>query len=192
MSSKNTTKKKSLKPHFKLVSYTIKAVIPTGQYANIQPEVTVEAETIEHAERAVMPHIEAMFAKYRDGGVKNIEPLRMVVTPVVVSPKCTEPVPMAKMPDVQLNPISLPTNKAPIQNITAPTSAPEITLSVPFNRAKGAIDSCTSPEALKLVSDQIEKSTKLIDSEKIELKKFISDKADKIIPSNTLMVNKPA
>ena len=68
------------KPKFKLISYTLKAVIPVGQYANIQPEVTVQASSIEAAERAVMPYIETLFAKYRDGGVKPIEPVAPVTS----------------------------------------------------------------------------------------------------------------
>ncbi len=69
-------------PKFKLLTYTLKAVIPTGQYANIQPEITVQAESIEIAERAVMPHIESLFARYREAGVLPIQtPLRPVVTP---------------------------------------------------------------------------------------------------------------
>ncbi len=145
-------------PKFKLISYTLKAVIPVGQYANIQPEITVEAVSIEAAERAVMPYIESLFAKYRDGGIKPIEPTP--VQPVI--PKKQEPVPMpAQKPEKQATPVS-----------TTPV-APVIPLTVPFNRAKSAIESCMSKEALKLVSDQIEKSTKLIDSEKVELRKMI-------------------
>lgn len=48
----------------KLVTFTLKAVIPTGSYANIQPEFTVEAKTIEEARAVVEPHIEDMYRKY--------------------------------------------------------------------------------------------------------------------------------
>ncbi len=159
MSTKKTIKNLAVKvPKFKLISYTIKAVIPTGQYANIQPEVTVEAETIQEAERAVMPHIEALFAKYRDGGVKPVEPI------------INEPAPEIK-----------PTTASEIpKERLVPTETPAIVLSAPFNRAKGAIESCMSVEALKLVSDQIVKSVKLVDSEKVELKKISDDKLVKL------------
>lgn len=54
--------KKVTKPN--LVTFTLKAVIPTGSYANIQPEFTVEATTIEEARAVVEPHIEYMYKKY--------------------------------------------------------------------------------------------------------------------------------
>lgn len=166
-------------PKFKLVSYTMKAVIPTGQYANIQPEITVEAKTIEQAERAVMPYIETLFARYRDGGVKPIEPVRPVVAPV--APKApVAAAPVAQAPKAAPAPAEAP--KAPVAPAAAapaPVPAPvasAIVLTVPFTRAKGAIDSCTSLAALKLVSDQVDKSTKLVDAEKVELRKLAETK----------------
>ncbi len=148
---------------FKLISYTVKATIPVGQYANICPEVTVEAETIEHAERAVMPHIEAMFAKYRDGGVKPIEPARPVVSikQTTVAPQVTQEV----------------SNTA---TVPKPTEEPVVVMTVPFNRAKSALESCTSLAALNLVAAQIEKSTKLVDAEKVQLKSAVAVKLDQL------------
>jgi hypothetical protein len=82
---------KEKKPKYKLISYTVKAVIPTGIYANIQPEITVEAVSLEVAERAVMPHIEVLFAKYREGDrapikKEDIKPGKVIVVPPVVLP----------------------------------------------------------------------------------------------------------
>lgn len=162
------------KPKFKLISYTLKAVIPTGQYANIQPEITVQAKTIEAAERAVMPYIETLFAKYRDGGVKSIEeaPVRpvapIIISKPIVMPSATPmPAPMAAQ---------TPT-PAPMTNVTpATTVAPAIVMTVPFNRAVQAINSCTSVEAVNLISVQIGKSEKLIGTEKVELKKLLEAK----------------
>lgn len=150
-------------PKFKLISYTIKAIIPTGQYANICPEITVQAETIEQAERAVMPYIETFMAKYRDGGVREVTGVPAVR-------------PVASVPVV---PVAPKTFVAPTPAPVAPVPSP-IVLTVPFNRAKSAIDSCTSIEALKLVSDQVEKSTKLIDVEKVELKKMVTAKFEQL------------
>ncbi len=199
MSKKTKQTKKVLKgskvvkePKFKLVSYTMKAVIPTGQYANIQPEITVEAKTLEQAERAVMPYIETLFARYRDGGVKPIEPVRPVVAPVAQKPPIAT-TPVAQAPKPTTAPIMAPveaskgiagdanpnrtyaTAKAEGESMmkTAPQA---IVMTVPFTRAKGALDSCTSLAALKLVSDQVEKSTKLVDSEKVELRKLAETK----------------
>ncbi len=176
---KSKTSAKVKTPKFKLMSYTMKAVIPVGQYANIQPEITVQAVSMEAAERAVMPYIETLFAKYRDGGVKPIEPVvTRPVAPVV-----------SKVVDPNASKVVDPNNtKVPVTaaEMSATSRAAEITaqapipLTVPFNRAKGAIESCTSYEALKLVADQIEKSTKLIDAEKVELRKLITIKTNDI------------
>lgn len=47
---------------------TISATIPTGSFANLSPSIEVEAESFEEAERLVMPHIEALSAKYGEEG----------------------------------------------------------------------------------------------------------------------------
>lgn len=168
--------KKEKKPKFKLLTYTIKAVIPTGMYANIQPEITVQADTIEHAERAVMPHIEALFAKYREGGPAPVRPV--VVTPAVP----VVPSPSTGTPVVPTNTAPVVISQAPAPTTTAPVApvAPAIVMNAPFNKAKAAIESCMSHDALKLVSEQIEKSTKLIDTEKVELKGLVTIKYNDI------------
>lgn len=156
-------KKKVKAPKFKLISYTIKATIPTGQYANIQPEVTVSAESIEAAERAVMPYIETLFARYRDGGVQSI--VARSAAPGAVVPVITskQPVP--------------PTPAAVVVKESEPTPTPAIVLTVPFTRAKGALESCTSLEAFELVMKQIRASTKLISTEKVELEILAAKKS---------------
>jgi hypothetical protein len=190
MSKKKHSQKKVVKnPNFKLISYTLKATIPTGQYANIQPEITVSADTIEHAERAVMPYIETLFAKYRDGGVRPIEPVRsmVVVKPVPITAKALAAfaqAPVAPKPQETPAPDQIATVAlagSPFTPIAPVVAAPAaIVLTVPFTRAKGALDSCTSLAALKLVSDQVEKSTKLVDSEKVELRKISAEKLAKL------------
>ncbi len=159
--------KAAKKPKFTLVSYTLKAVILVGQYANIQPEVTVKADSIEAAERAVMPYIETLFAKYRDGGIQTVKP-------VIASPVTGTASP-AIVSVTQTNPIPPPPAMPPV--------VPSIPLTVPFNRAKGAIQSCTSIDALKLVSDQIEKSEKLIEMEKLDLRKLVAEKSKELNPN---------
>ena len=54
-----------------LQSYTIKATIPTGNYANIQPEITVTAGSMEEAKSVVMPHIQSMYREYSDITLKT-------------------------------------------------------------------------------------------------------------------------
>lgn len=169
------------KPKFKLISYTLKAVIPVGQYANIQPEVTVQAKSIEAAERAVMPYIETLFAKYRDGGVKPIEPV--VIRPVApVASKPIEPILTKESIKVAEETTK---NTLPEPGKVMPPSAPvtvepAIILTVPYTRAKSAVESCMSHDNLKLVASQIEKSTKLIDSEKADLRDIVTKKYNDI------------
>lgn len=55
----------------KIKQFTIKATIPTGSYANIQPEITVETESVEEAKSIAMPHIKSMFAEYSDVPLKS-------------------------------------------------------------------------------------------------------------------------
>jgi hypothetical protein len=50
----------------KLTKYTLTAVVPVAQYANLQPSVEVEAETLEEAQEMVLPYIEDFFNKYSD------------------------------------------------------------------------------------------------------------------------------
>ncbi len=198
--AKKEAKAKAVKaPGAKLLSYTLKAVIPTGQYANIQPEITVQAATLEQAERFAMPYIETLFARYREAGVMPVQPpMRPVATPQNTPVASKTPAPAAP---------TAPASKAPVTAAPAPVKAPmgiagdanpnrtydtakaegesmikntlqAIVMTVPFSRAKQALESCTSLAALKLVSDQVEKSTKLVDAEKAELRKMSEAKLE--------------
>lgn len=48
------------------VKYTLTAVVPVAQYANLQPAIEVEADSIEDAEAQVLPYIESFFNKYSE------------------------------------------------------------------------------------------------------------------------------
>lgn len=48
------------------VKYTLTAVVPVAQYANLQPAIEVEADSIEEAEKQVLPYIEDFFNKYSE------------------------------------------------------------------------------------------------------------------------------
>lgn len=60
-----------------MIKYTITAVVPVAQYANLQPAIEVEAESIEAAEKQVLPYIEGFFNKYSEkhkiGAAKRAE-----------------------------------------------------------------------------------------------------------------------
>jgi len=57
------------------IKYTLTAVVPVAQYANLQPAIEVEADSIEEAEGLVLPYIENFFNKYSEkakiGAVKK-------------------------------------------------------------------------------------------------------------------------
>lgn len=138
--------KKEKKPKVELVSYTVRATIPTGAYSNICPEVTVKAKTLEEAERAVMPHIEKLFAKYRDGN--GTPPPEKVEVGTILKK----------------------------EEVTPAVEVPKPVLAAPFNEAKKRIDMCTNTEALNVISKRIEISEKLIDSEKAILRDLVAKK----------------
>jgi len=57
------------------IKYKLSATVPVAQYANLVPEIEVEAETIAEAEAQVLPYIEDFFNKYSEkakiGAVKK-------------------------------------------------------------------------------------------------------------------------
>lgn len=62
-------KKSSAKPvatekKVELISYSMKMVIPTGNYANIQPEIVVRAGTVEEAHDYIAPHFNKLWKEY--------------------------------------------------------------------------------------------------------------------------------
>lgn len=50
----------------KLLKYTLTAVVPVAQYANLQPSLEIEAETLEEAQELALPYIEDFFNKYSE------------------------------------------------------------------------------------------------------------------------------
>jgi len=53
-------------PKAKLTKYTLTAVVPVAQYANLQPSLEIEAATIEEAQELALPYIEEFFNKYSE------------------------------------------------------------------------------------------------------------------------------
>lgn len=66
----------------KLVSFTMSATIRTGDYSNIAPTITVEAETIEQALAYVMPHVDKLFFDYL-GKSERRTPVKMTESPAL-------------------------------------------------------------------------------------------------------------
>lgn len=55
-------KPRTVKP--KMVSYSMKMTIPTGQYANIVPEIVVKGGTMEDAHHFIAPHMNKLWKEY--------------------------------------------------------------------------------------------------------------------------------
>ena len=71
-------------------NFTIKATIRTGDYSNIETEMTVNGVTFEDIDTTLMPRIEAMYAKYHN--FTERPPVVNVQAPVApVTPETTEP-----------------------------------------------------------------------------------------------------
>jgi hypothetical protein len=77
------------KPKTELVSYSMRMVIPTGNYANIQPEIVVKSTSIEEAHNFIAPHMNKLWKEYYMISERRVEtktevkaPQEVVATPV--------------------------------------------------------------------------------------------------------------
>ena len=139
-----------------LVSYSIKAVIPTGSYANIQPEIIVKAKNLEEASAFVLPHIDMLYRKYAPSLLPVVDLKKEIAKPTVITTG-------------EIKPESFSEN-----------TGTTISVSAPFMKAEQAIGSCLSPEALQLIESQISKSVKLNNEEKFALLKLVEIKATEL------------
>lgn len=146
----------------KLITYTIRAMIPTMMYGNIAPEIVVEARSMEDAKRAVMPHIEELFHTYleepRDGRpARFMAKANVEVSERKVAPKeVTKPATVASTPKTE--PVKAEKKEEPKE--------PETPKSPAYEKALKAINGATSKEALELLQDQVQNSVKLLPEEK--------------------------
>jgi len=84
----------SIKPKVELISYSMKMVIPTGNYANIQPEIVVRAGTVEEAHDYIAPHFNKLWKEYYLVSERRPEPVKPTGVPIV-SPETTPGTPPA-------------------------------------------------------------------------------------------------
>lgn len=75
-----------------MISYSIKMVIPTGQYANVQPEIVVKAGTMEEAHAYIAPHMNKLWKEYYLVSERRPEPTT-TAKPVVVDSSPVVPPP---------------------------------------------------------------------------------------------------
>jgi len=202
------TKVATATPTVTLMNYTIKAVIPTGPYANVQPEITVQAPSLDEAKDYVLPHIDALFEKYLNLSdrpkprVVDTTPVAKHVDTTPVKPVAPAPVvPPPPMTPAQAvaQPINAVTSTMP-QNVpltTVSSSSPETVtqvvtptpvavetkkfeaeqpVSTAFDKAKMAVESCRSIEALNMIAEKIEQSIKLDALDKADLSVLVEVK----------------
>jgi hypothetical protein len=147
MESAKIKKEKVVKPKVTLISYSMKMTIPTGQYANIIPEIVVKAGTVEEAHDYIAPHMNKLWKEYFMISERKNEPAKPVVQ---------------KYPEQNIK------GESPVTNMNTPVSVPPVA-AVACQKASSAIASCLSNDALDLIANQITKSVKLDDKDKDKL-----------------------
>ena len=152
--------KKIVAPKVTMVEYSMKMTIPTGLYANVQPEIRVKALSPDDALNYIAPHMNKMWKEY-----------------FMVNERVSQPAPVAikaeKKPAIAV--------VKPIEAVKAPVAAPvEIPPAPSSNasviKANNVINSCKSLEALEMIRNQVEISVKIEEEEKPALLKKIADK----------------
>lgn len=144
--AEDAVEKKMKKPKVELVSYSMKMVIPTGNYANIQPEIVVRAGTVEEAHDYIAPHFNKLWKEYYLVGERRPEPVKPSGVPIV-SPETT-----------------------PGTNPMPPAS------SVAFTKASQAIASCLSHRAMDVLKNQVAISPRLTPEDKEKLQPLIVER----------------
>lgn len=150
-------KEKVVKPKVTMVSYSIKMVIPTGNYANIQPEIVVNAGTPEEAEAYIAPHMNKLWKEYYMVSERRPVVMTSASPEGIAKDKANKPSPTVQtVTSETVNPPVVKPEEAPMG-------------SVAFVKASQAITSCLSTEALDTITAQVKKSVKLTDEDKDKL-----------------------
>jgi len=159
---KKVAKKKATpKPKVEMISYSIKMVIPTGDYANIQPEIVVKAGNPEEAHAYMAPHMNKLWKEYFQISKRTVKP--------EVKPNPVNPVPP-----------QAPENKTAPEPVQTPAMEQSPVSSVALTKATQAIESCMSMDALNLIIQQIKASVKLTEDDKITLAGLVMFKEDEL------------
>lgn len=171
---KKTAPRKKPAPRKKavsMVSYSIKMVIPTVQYGNIQPEIIVKAGSIDDAHDFIVPHMNKLWKEYYLVDGRRPDPIpkpKPEVTPV--KEPATKPEPQKEPVQTTAEPI------APVETTATETATQPPPSSVALVKATSAVQSCVSAEALELIINQVNISTKLTEADKESLYPLINDK----------------
>lgn len=181
--TKNNTKLKTVNVNLSLpqmIQYSIKMVIPTGQFANIQPEIIVKATDPDQAHDYIAPHMNKMWKEYF-----MVNDRRPEVAPVVPPTPVVPVVPYVPSAGTttQANP---PVEVTQPANVTIP---PPPSSNVSVIKATQAIESCMSLDALDLIKNAVEISVKISKEEKPALRNLITERfniinADKFVQNH--------
>jgi len=165
VSKKKVAKKRVSKKGPEMVSYSMRMVIPTGDYANIQPEIIVKAGTMDEAHAYIAPHMNKLWKEYFNISKRRVEPVKKPV-PTKTENTATATEIVEQNPT---EPIATQTQEEP-----SPVS------SVALTKATQAIQSCLSLEALELIIQQVKVSVKLTEENKISLAGIIMEKENEL------------
>ena len=156
VAKKRVAKKRVVQKGPEMVSYSMRMVIPTGDFANIQPEIIVKAGSMEEAHHFIAPHMNKLWKEYFNISKRKVEPVKkpVPVVPVTPAPQPVQPTPI----------------------VTSVVEEPSPVSSVALTKATQAIQSCLSLEALELIINQVKVSVKLTEENKISLAGVIMEK----------------
>jgi len=158
-SKKPVANKKPVAKKVTMISYSIKMVIPTVQYGNIQPEIVVNASSPEEAHDFIAPHMNKLWKEYYLVDGKRPEATQVAPKPVVTPKPAVAPKAEATPSPV----IEKPVAESPMS-------------SAALVKATQAIESCTGKEALNIIIDRIHASTKLSKADKDSLFPLLEQK----------------
>lgn len=165
---------KKTKPLVEMISYSIEMTIPTGQYANIKPQIVVKAGNVEDAHNFIAPHMNKLWKEYYLVNERRPEPVKVpVANPVIDKSTITETKPSGV--EMIINTFG---GKVIEDEIQPPAS------SVALVKATQAIESCLSLDALELIQQQIIKSVKLTEQDKESLMPLLLNKSTELTEKN--------
>jgi len=178
---KKVVKKAVKKPRkVTLLSYSMRMVIPTGDYANIQPEIIVKAGSADEAHAFIAPHMNKLWKEYYNISKRKVVPVvKPVVKPVAPTPT---PVVTPVAPTPVVTPVA-PTVTAPTEPevaVVAVVEEPSPVSSVALAKATQAIQSCLSIDAFNMIVHQIKVSTKLTEEDKLSLGGVLMEKEEEL------------
>ena len=178
-----------------LKSYSMKMVIPTGQYANIQPEIIVEAYSMDKAHDFISSHMNKLWKEYYLINERRPEPIKAATpapTPASNPVSTQPPAKFEYLPDPKGKSVGdKPLTKDELLDSVggkiigesqevAPTIVQPPASGVAFAKAKQAIDSCLSLDVLSIIEKQVDKSVKLSQEDKEALQPLLLAKSEEL------------